>query len=540
MSTKELTYDEILKKNSRERLKQQKMPLDIISELPELIEKGYEIISEDDIVRLQWYGLYHQKPKTGGFMMRIKIPDGILSHQKLRTIGLISELYGVGYGDITTRQDIQLHSIRMENLPDIFLTLKNAGLTTTGACGDVVRNITGCPVAGIEKNELFDVRPVIFELTELLTGNREYSNLPRKHKITVAACPHQCNLPEIHCQALIGVKRVVNGEEEFGFAVRLGGGLSTVPRLSRHLEVFVKINEVSAFVKAVLDVWKSDLTYRRSTVKARIKFMIDDLGVEEFRKRVEDKLGYKLDDYKEYPKLKEETDHLGINDQKQEGLVYIGLPVASGRLTSLQMKQLADLAEQENGDIRLTRLQNVIIANIKKERVDAVLSAAEQAGLRLERTLVGKGIACTGEPFCNFAVAETKGRLVDIIEHLEKTFGNQADDLRINLDGCPHACGHHWIGDIGLMGTTARTPEGDKIPAYDIILRGGRHDLAAIGKPVGRRIPADNVKYALERLIREYKKDKLNEDASFSFQKFCIQNEDIKLQQIMDGTYANI
>jgi sulfite reductase beta subunit-like hemoprotein len=426
----------------------------------------------------------------------------------------------------------------MESLPDIFQTLKNAGLTTIGACGDVVRNITGCPVAGIDKNELFDVRPVIHELADLLTANREYSNLPRKHKITVAACPHQCNLPEIHCQALIGVRRVVNGKEEFGFTIRVGGGLSTVPRLSRHLNVFIKINEVSDFVKAVLDVWKSDLTYRRSTIKARIKFMIDDLGIEEFRKRVEERLGHKLDDFEEYPELKEETDHLGIHEQKQEGFVYIGLPVASGRLTGLQMKELARLAEVENGDIRLTRLQNLIITNIKNERIEAVLKSIEMIGLKLDRTLVGKGIACTGEPFCNFAVAETKGRLVDIIEHLENTFGSLEDDLRINLDGCPHACGHHWIGDIGLMGTTARTHDGEKIPAYDIILRGGRHVSAAIGKPIGRRVPANEVKFAIERLIRVYNQDKLREDSSFSFQKFCIKSEDIKLQQIIEGTYA--
>ena len=540
MAVKELTYEEIIKKNSRERLKAEKMPLDIIQELPDLIEKGYEIVSEDDIVRLQWYGLYHQKPKTGGFMMRIKIPDGILTPKKIRTIGHISELYGAGYGDITTRQDIQLHSIRMENLPDIFQTLKGAGLTTLGACGDVVRNITGCPVAGIAKNELFDVRPVIDELATLLTGNREYSNLPRKHKITVSACPHQCNLPEIHCQALIGVKRAINGIEEFGFTVRLGGGLSTVPRLSRHLDVFIKLNEVSTFVKAVLDVWKNDLTYRRSTVKARIKFMIDDLGIEEFRKRVEEVLGYKLDDFTKRPKPEEETDHLGINDQKQEGLVYIGLPVASGRLTGLQMIKLADLAEQENGDVRLTRQQNLILANIKKEYVDDVLSSAEQIGLDIKRNLLGKGIACTGEPFCNFAVAETKQRLLDIIEHLEKTTGSREENLRINLDACPHACGHHWIGDIGLMGTTARTADGEKIPAYDIILRGGRHESAAIGKPVGRRIPAENVKYALERLIKVYQKEKLKEDSSFSFQNFCIKNDDARLQKIIDGTDAGV
>jgi len=275
-------------------------------------------------------------------------------------------------------------------------------------------------------------------------------------------------------------------------------------------------------------------------VKARIKFMMDDLGPVEFRKRIEERLGYKLDDFKEYPELKAENDHLGINEQKQDGLVYIGFPVASGRLTGQQMIKLADLAENENGDIRLTRQQNMILANIKKERVDAVLESAETIGIKLERILAGKAIACTGEPFCNFAVAETKGRLLDIIEHLENKFENQADELRINLDGCPHACGHHWIGDIGLMGTTARTEDGEKIPAYDIILRGGRHELAAIGKPVGRRIPADDVKFALERLIRAYQKEKLTEDSSFSFQKFCIKNDDLNLQKIMDGTLIEI
>ena len=528
-----LTYEQVLKRNSRERMKQEKMPLEVINELPNLIERGYENISEDDIVRLQWYGLYHDRPKVGGFMMRIKIPNGILTPNKLRTIGELSERFGKGYGEITTRQDIQLHSIRLAHLPSIFQTLEQAGLNTVGGCGDVVRNITGCPVAGLDKQELFDVRPVILQLAQFLDGNREYSDLPRKHKITVASCPYQCNLPEIHCQAYIAVKRVHHAKEELGFAVRIGGGLSTVPRISKPLGVFVKVDEALPLVRAILDVWKTDLKYRRSFIKARLKFMIDDLGVEEFRRRVEDRLMRKLDDYHEPPSPAEENNHLGVHDQRQEGLHYIGFPVLIGRITGDQMRQVADLVEGEGGDIRLTQQQNLILTNIDEEQVDHVLKAMENVGFTLDGLLSGPGIACTGQPFCNFAVTETKLRLVDIMNHLENVFGDSVNGLRIFLDGCPHACGHHWIGDIGLMGSTARTTEGNKIEAYEIILRGGRGANAAIGKPVGRRIPAEQVKYALEGLLRTYHSEAGNKRSDLSFQQFCAQHSDEELRSIM-------
>ncbi len=536
MNLKELTIEDVIKKNSREKLKYEKMPLDIISELPDLIKRGYEVVSEDDIVRLQWYGLYHQKPKTGGFMMRIKIPDGILTPIKFRTAAHIAKHYGSGYGELTTRQDIQIHSVKMEALPDIFNLLKEQNLSTVGGCGDTVRNITGCPVAGISSEELFDVRPVIKELNDFFEGNREYSSLPRKHKITVAACPYQCNLPEIHCQAFIGTKKIIDGNEVNGFAVRVGGGLSTVPRISRSLGVFIPVDKVKDFAMAVLDIWKNDLKYRRSFIKARIKFMVDDLGVEEFRLRLEERLGYRLEDLTEYPEPEQETDHLGINEQKQEGLFYIGFPVTAGKLSSEQMIEIADITENAGGEIRLTRQQNIILSDIKKEMIDKVLNGVRQAGLKLSEGLLGKGIACTGEPYCNFAVAETKGRLAEIIAHIENVFGNESENLRINLDGCPHACGHHWIGDIGLMGTTVRTQNGEKHPAYDIILRGGRLRTAAIGKPIGRRIPAEDVKYSLERLIKEYKSEKGKYNGTLSFQKYCIDTDETKLNEILTGS----
>jgi ferredoxin-nitrite reductase len=527
----EVTLEQVLKKNSRERMKKEKLPLDVIHELPSLIQRGYEDISEDDIVRLQWYGLYHNKPKVGEFMMRIKIPNGILTPNKLATIGAISERYGKGYGEITTRQDIQLHSIRLEHLPAVFETLKQAGLGTVGACGDAVRNITGCPVAGIDRQELFDVRPVVIQLAQFLDGNREYSDLPRKHKITVAACPSQCNLPEIHCQAYIGVKH----EERLGFTVRVGGGLSTVPRISKPLGVFVEVEETLPLVCAILDAWKEDLNYRRSFIKARLKFMIDDLGVEEFRRRVEERLGRKLEDYPDCPTPVAETNHLGVNEQRQDGLYYIGFPVLSGRIRGEQMIQVASLMEREGGDIRLTQQQNLILTHIPKECVDDVVKEMETIGVSLEGRLRGPSIACTGQPFCNFAVTETKLRLVDIINHLEQVFGPATEALRIFLDGCPHACGHHWIGDIGLMGTTGRTAEGEKIEAYDIILRGGRGTGAAIGKPLGRRVPAEKVKCAVERLVRTYRAEAAHGGSTLSFQQFCMNHTDEELQAIMAG-----
>jgi ferredoxin-nitrite reductase len=284
-------------------------------------------------------------------------------------------------------------------------------------------------------------------------------------------------------------------------------------------------------------VWKDDLTYRRSFIKARLKFMIDDLGVEEFRRRVEERLGKKLEDFSDTVTPEAESNHLGVNEQRQAGLYYIGFPILSGRITGEQMIHVAKLAEREGGEIRLTQQQNLILAHIPRDRVDAVLKQMEAIGIPLDGALRGPSIACTGQPFCNFAVTETKLRLVEIIHHLEQVFGPTTNQLRIFLDGCPHACGHHWIGDIGLMGTTGRTGEGEKIEAYDIILRGGRGTEAAIGKPLGRRVPAEQVKYAVERLVRTYRTEATSGGADASFQQFCLNHTDEELQAIMTGQH---
>lgn len=272
----EPTWDLVLKRNPVERIKREKSPLGIRDELPALIAAGYEAVPEEDVVRLQWWGLYHDKPKIGRFMLRIKLPSGHVTPAKLRAIGEVSRRYGRGDAELATRQNVQLHWLELASLPDVFAELDAAGLSTAGGCGDTVRNITGCPVQGLAHDELFDASGVVREAAEFFYGNPDYTDLPRKHKITISACAHACSAPEINCIALVGTLK--DGRE--GFSVRVGGGLSSVPRLSRDMGVFVPREEAVPVLRAILDAWKSDLRYRVSRVKARLKFMVDDIGPE--------------------------------------------------------------------------------------------------------------------------------------------------------------------------------------------------------------------------------------------------------------------
>src|SRR5438046_2324202 len=332
----EATWDLVLKRNPVERIKQEKAPLGIRDELPALIAAGYENVAEEDIVRLQWWGLYHDKPKVGTFMLRVKLPSGHLTHAKLRAIGEVANAYGHGDGELSTRQNIQLHWLELAALPEVLARLDAAGLTTAGGCGDTVRNITGCPVQGIDPDELFDCTQVVEDAARFFYGNPDFCDLPRKHKYTIAACADRCNAPEINCVALVGV--VHEGRE--GFAVRVGGGLSSVPRISRDMGVFVPKDEAVEVLAAITSAWSEDLRYRVPRVKARLKFMIDDIGAEGMRERAEAKLGRELEDY-DLPAVESPPhDHLGIHRQKQPGLVYIGVPVHLGLVSGDQMIQI--------------------------------------------------------------------------------------------------------------------------------------------------------------------------------------------------------
>jgi sulfite reductase beta subunit-like hemoprotein len=517
----------ILKRNFVERLKAEKFPLDVRDELPRLIEEGYERISEEDVVRLQWWGLYHDKPKIGTFMLRAKIAGGVLRPAQLRAIADLCEKYGKGYGELTTRQNIQLHHLELKHLPDVFSTMESVGLSTAGGCGDTVRNITSCPVSGIAADELFDASETLREAATFFYGNREYSDLPRKHKITVACCPNQCNLPEMHCIALVGMRH--EGRE--GYGVRIGGGLSTAPRIAKDLEVFVPREESLELLRAILDLWKEDPRYRLSRVKARFKFMVDEYGPERIRALVEEKLGRALPRVAA-PVSTGYTDHLGVHPQRQEGLSYVGFPVSFGWMNGAQMRAVADLLEEFGGEMRITRQQNFILSGVPDARVDEVVGRVGELGFPVDvNRLRGSSIGCTGEPYCNYAVTETKHRLKSLVEHLEAVFGEQTEGLRLQLDGCPHSCGQHWLGDIGIQGTTARerTSDGAKQQAYDIYLRGGIGARATVGTPLIRRVPTETLHVHVENLYRAYLAERTNGHSNTDFKDFCDRHTDLEL-----------
>lgn len=497
MSTPAPTLELVLKRNPVERLKREKGALGMLDELPTLIAAGYADVAEEDVVRLKWWGLYHDKPKVGTFMLRVKLAAGRLTAAQLRAIGRLSLDHGGGEAELTTRQNVQLHHLRLDALPEVFERLHAAGLTSLGGCGDTVRAITGCPAVGVAHDELFDVTPVLDEAHRFFTGNPDYVDLPRKHKISISACASRCNAPEINCISLVGVLR----DGEPGFAVLVGGGLSSVPRIARDLGVFVRPDEAIPVLRAILDTWRDDLRWRVSRVKSRMKFMVDALGPEGVRAAVEERLGHALPSF-ELPQIDvEPDDHLGIRAQP-DGRTSVGVPVHLGLLGGERLVALAHLLEPLGAEARLTRQQNLLLVDVPHGSVEAVVATLEELGLPLEAGgLRAHGIACTGEPHCNYSVTETKTRLDALVTGLEDRFGQAVAPLRLHLDGCPHACAQHWVADLGFQGTTARDADGQRGQAYDVYLRGALGPRAAIARPVFRRVPTQELDGVVHGLV---------------------------------------
>ena len=379
--------------------------------------------------------------------------------------------------------------------------------------------------------EVFDAFPVIESAARFFYGHPTYMNVPRKHKITISACPYQCDMPEINCIALIGV--IKDGRE--GFGVRVGGGLSTVPRLARDLGVFVPAGDSIPVLRAIVDAWSENRRYRLSRIKARLKFMVDDYGPEGIRAQVEERLGRKLEDG-EAPAAKGYSDHMGVYEQRQPGLYHLGVPVPVGLINGGQIIEAADLAWSVGGDIRLTKQQNFVLTGVPEERLGEVSGRLEEIGFPVDANpLRASAIACTGEPHCNYSVTETKGKLQEILAHLEVRWGDRLGGFRLNLDGCPHACALHWIGDIGLMGTTAREAVDGERQAFDIFLRGGVGAEQAIGRPIVRRVAFPRIDETLDRLIEGWLSGRTDQE---SFRDFCIRTSDEDLVAMAHGREA--
>ena len=447
-----------------EAIKQAKDGLEVWPDIERYAIEGYSSIAPDDFTRMRWYGIYQQQPNEGHFMMRVKIPSGDMTARQLRAVAHVSREWGRGIADITTRQNFQFHWLRIEDIPAAIAHLGSAGLTTTGACGDITRNICGCPTSGIDPNELYDTRELIHGVTRYFLGNPDFSDLPRKYKISISGCAIHCNQPEINDLGIQAVRWRGNGSDEIVFQVRVGGGLSTQPYLAQRLDLAIRPDQILDVCRAVTEIFR-DEGYRKRRNHARLKFLVADWGADRFRQELIERLGWTPEPAVLWPEpTTVQQDHLGVHNQKQDGKSWIGVSVITGRVTADHLYAAADIADSYcEGSIRTTNQQNLLFPNIKRADLAAAQAEIRGAGFEWDVSEFHRGaVSCTGNEFCNLAITETKARLREIVAHLESEM-LWDDPIRIHLNGCPNSCGQHHIGDIGLQGCLARLNDGTQV-----------------------------------------------------------------------------
>jgi sulfite reductase (ferredoxin) len=501
-----------------ERLKREKNPWLAFDEVREYARQGRaSVLPEWASLYFKWWGIYTQGDgvgATGGkggeglaseyFMMRIGIPNGIVSAVQLRVIAGLAQKHARNLADITVRQCIQLHWLTIESLPEVVDALDAIGLSPMGACGDVVRNVTGCPLAGVAADELIDSSPLADEISLMLKGNPEFYNLPRKFKICVTGCPSWCCHPEINDIALTATK--YNGQ--LGYSLRVGGGLSREPHLAVRLNAFILPDQAVRVARDVTEIFREQQGLRENRAQARMKYLFLKEGwtADRFLAELQSRLDFTL-----LPAAPEQVpddifrDHAGIHAQRQPGLSYVGASVLRGRLSGDQLLAATELAERfGTGALRTTVSQNLLLIDIPNQKTAELAQELNRIGLQVDGSNFWRGaVACTGTEFCKLAITETKGFTRWLVDELEERLPEFDQQLRLNVTGCPNGCGQHWIADIGIEGKKIKH-EGKLIDAFYFCLGGavGRH--AAIARPVGFRCPATLVPEAIERLLRHY------------------------------------
>jgi len=502
-----------------ERLKRVKNAWEHFDEIRQFARNGHASIPPEWLgTYFRSWGIYTQGDGAGViggkngeglatpfFMVRIRIPNGTLNSDQVRTVADLSERYARGLADITVRQNIQLHWVTIEALPEVLESLWKAGLTTTGACGDVARNITGCPLAGLDAEEICDASPIARELDQALGGKAEFYNLPRKFKVSITGCRHWCTYPEINDVGLTATERWRDGQREIGFTLRIGGGLSTDPHLALPLNAFVRWNQVVPAVRAVAEIFRSSDVLRQNRERARLKFLFLQHGWTpgSFLAELQSRLGFVLDPAEsEQAPVDIHRDHVGIHAQKQPGLSYIGVSVLRGRIAPEQLRAAADVADRyADGRLRTTIMQNLLIANVRGEYAPLAASELAAAGLPAQASAFARGtIACTGSEFCKLALTETKGFARWLTQELEDRIPDFREQIKLHVTGCPNSCGQHWIADIGIEGKKIKS-EGRMVDAYYFCVGGSVGQFASIARPVGYRCAATEVPNAIERLL---------------------------------------
>ena len=506
-----------------ERLKRAKNPWEAFDEVRAFARAGRaSVVPEWASAYFKWWGIYTQGDGVGAvggkggeglaseyFMMRIAMPNGIVTAPQLRVIAEITKIHARNLADITTRQNIQLHWLTIESIPEVVDALDRIGLSPKGACGDVVRNVTGCPLAGIARDEIIDASPLARQMAHALVANPEFYNLPRKFKMSATGCSVWCSYPEINDVAFTAVRRGT----EIGYTVRVGGGLSSDPHLAIKLDAFIPTAQALDVARTITAIFRDQQGLRESRDRARLKhlFTRENWTADAFLEEVERRIGFRFEPAPyEVPPEDVLRDHVGIHPQKQPGLSYVGASVLRGRLSGDQLAAAAELAERfGDGQLRTTIMQNLLFINIPRQKAGELARELEQIGLHVEGSPFWRGaIACTGTEFCKLAIAETKTFTRWLVEELEERLPGFDQQLKLHVTGCPNSCGQHWIADIGLEGKKIKH-EGRMVDAFYFCVGGAVGKHAAIARPVGYRVPATNVPDALERLFRRYLEERL-------------------------------
>lgn len=504
------------KLHKMEFVKMQKDGLDVIRTIiEEYSVKGYDAITEDDMSRFKWAGVYQQKPNNGHFMMRVRINGGVMTSDQARALASIGLDYGRDLVDVTTRQAIQFHWLTVESMADIFKRLEAVGLYSYEACGDCPRAITGNPLAGVDPNELFDDRDIVNDVNDFFMMNKDFSNLPRKYKISISTNKFNSANAEINCLSFTPATKEIDGQTVNGYHVWVGGGLSAKAFLAKKLTIFVRPEEVKKVAEAVTVIYR-DNGYREKRHHARLKFLVADWGPEKFQEELLKLIGDMPSAGEDQLQGWSAAYYDGVHPQKQEGLSFVGLSVPVGRITANELNELARISDEYgSGSIRTTVSQNIILTDIPNEKVEALLQ--EPIFQRLNpnpKRFESRTVSCTGNEFCNLAVVETKKRAVSVSAYLDNALPDFKEEVRIHFVGCPNSCGQKYIADLGLQGALIKTPEG-MVDAFDIAVGGILGEGAQYNKVLKGKVKADNVGPVLEQLILFYGNERTNAAETF-------------------------
>jgi sulfite reductase (ferredoxin) len=532
-----------------ERLKREKNAWEHLDEIRSFARNGFESIPPEWLgTYFRAWGVYTQGDGAGVvgskggegkaipyFMVRIRIPNGLLLAHQLRTIAEVAEKYARGTADLTVRQNVQLHWVTIEDLPAVLDELWRCGLTTLGSCGDDARNIVGCPLAGVDACEFYDASPLLLEANTQFVGNAEFYNLPRKFKMCITGCNVWCSYPEINDVALTATRR----GQEIGFSLRVAGGLSTDPHLARRLNAFIQPHQALSVLKAIAGIFRDSEVLRENRERARLKFLFLRYGWTEecFLEELHRRIGFQLD-----PAVDEDLpddvyrDHVGIHPQKQPGYYYVGASVLRGRISAQQLRTVAGLADTyAGGEVRTTTMQNLLIVNVTRKNVAALAGRLTLAGLPIEGSPFARGVvACSGTEFCKLAVTETKSYARWLVEELDTRFPGFEQDLRLNITGCPNSCGQHWIADLGLEGKKIKR-DGRMVDAYYFCVGGGVGKHQSIARPVGYRCAADQVPDAIERLLTDFRETR---QAAENLRQYFARHSNDEIRAVLAGQAA--